>query len=140
MEENESTAHRELKRLLLIARIWSAVLIAIGLMIFGSYAYNYFETGVADPYAAPGYPFIENLPPAFIMVSLFGLALAWKWKLAGGAIAIAFCVANFIIYFVHWPLSENLNYLLAPYGVNLLILIPGVIFVSYWLRSYKTKK
>lgn len=137
MEENKKVYHRKLKRLLLIARIWSGIVIAIGLMIFGSYAYNYFKTGVADPYAIDDYPFIENIPPFLMLISVFGLILAWKWKLLGGSIVIVSCIVNYIIFLIHWPLTENIRYLFAPYGTNLIILIPAIMFVVYWRKLRK---
>jgi hypothetical protein len=87
------------------------------------------------PNVVENYPFIENLPPIFSFLSAIGLALAWKWKLIGGLITICLCTVNFVIYFIHWPLTENLNYLIAPYGINLFIMIPGIMFVVLWRRQ-----
>ncbi|AKI97561.1 DUF7670 domain-containing protein [Kosmotoga pacifica] len=139
MESNGELEQKKAKRLLLITRIWSTVVIAFGLFIFLGYAIQYLTTGVADPNLAENYPFIENIPPILIMVSIFGLILAWKWVFAGGLMAIVFSVANFVIFLIHWPLSENLNYLIAPYGINLLILIPGILYIIYWDRLRKQK-
>ena len=131
---------KELKWMLLIARILSAIVIVVGLIIFSGYAGNFFETGIVDPYMAENYPFIENFPPLLSLVSITGLALAWKWMLVGSIIDILFCLINYFIYFIHWPLSENIRYLIAPYGINLLILIPGILFFIYWKRTRKKQK
>jgi len=135
MEKGVKSKQKSSKRLLLITKIWSAVIIAIGLLIFAG---NYLPTGAEDPYVAENYPFIENIPPVFSLVCVFGLALAWKWKLVGGLITIVFSIANYVIYLIHWPLSENIYYLVAPYGINLLILVPGMMFVYYWWRFQKS--
>ncbi|WP_041288598.1 DUF7670 domain-containing protein [Kosmotoga olearia] len=137
MEENVKLEKKGPSRLLLIARIWSVVVIAIGVFIFAGYIANFFTTGVTDPYAAENYPFIENIPPFFSFICIIGLALAWKWKLIGGWIAIIFSAANYVIFFIHWPLTENINFLYAPYGINTLLLVPGILFVLYWRKAHK---
>jgi len=138
MKESANLIQKGSSRLLLMAKIWSVVVIAIGVFIFAGYASNFFTTGVADPYAAENYPFIENIPPFFSFICVIGLALAWKWKLVGGLIAIIFSVANYVIFFIHWPLTENINFLFAPYGINTLILVPGIMFVLYWRKFQKS--
>jgi len=138
MEKGVKSKQKGSKRLLLVTKIWSGAVIAIGVFIFAGYASNFLTTGVADPYAAENYPFIENIPPFFSLICVIGLALAWRWKLVGGLIAIVFSIANYVIYFIHWPLSENIHYLIAPYGINALILVPGMLFVSYWWRFQKS--
>ena len=138
MEENVKLAQKSPKRLLLIARIWSVIIIAVGLLIFAGSVGSFFKIGATDPYAVENYPFIENIPPLFSFICIIGLAFAWKWKLIGGLIAIVFSAANYVVFFIHWPLSENIYYLLAPYGVNFLILVPGIMFVLYWRRTQKS--
>lgn len=138
MKESANLEQKDSNRLLLIAKIWSAVVIAVGLLIIVGYAGNYLTTGVADPYATEDYPFIENIPPIFSFICVIGLALAWKWKLVGGLTAIIFSIGNYVIFFIHWPLTENVRFLIAPYGTNLLILVPGIMFVLYWRRFQKS--
>ncbi|MEA2065523.1 MAG: hypothetical protein U9O65_00225 [Thermotogota bacterium] len=138
MEESKKVGQNK-SRLLLIARIWSGIVIAICLFIFSGSIVDLFRTGTTDPNVVENYPFIENLPPIFSFLSAIGLALAWKWKLIGGLIAICLCTVNFVIYFIHWPLTENINYLIAPYGINLFIMIPGIMFVVLWRRQNKLK-
>ncbi|MGC9384316.1 MAG: DUF7670 domain-containing protein [Kosmotogaceae bacterium] len=134
MEESKKVGQNK-SRLLLIARIWSGIVIAICLFIFSGSIVDLFRTGTTDPNVVENYPFIEKIPPFFSLLSAIGLALAWKWKLIGGLIAICLCTVNFVIYFIHWPLTENLNYLIAPYGINLFIMIPGIMFVVLWRRQ-----
>ena len=138
MKENANLVQKGSNRLLLMAKIWSAVVIAIGLLIIVGYAGNYLTTGVADPHAIEDYPFIENIPPFFSFICIIGLALAWKWKLVGGLIVIIFSIANYVIFFIHWPLTESIRFLFAPYGTNTIILVPGIMFVLYWRRFQKS--
>ncbi len=49
-----------------IARIWSALVIAVVVFILIGYLGNWVTTGTVDPYAVADYPPIENLPPLFI--------------------------------------------------------------------------
>jgi len=116
------------KRLRLIARIWSAVIIGITLLIFIGYIGNYFTTGQMDPNAVEDYPPIENIPPLLNLFSAISLALAWKWEKIGGIITIILQLILLPIYLIHWPLSENIRYLIAPYGMFLVVIIPGILF------------
>lgn len=116
------------KRLRLIARIWSAIIIGITLLILIGYLGNYFTTGQMDPNAAKDYPPIENIPPLLNLFSAISLALAWKWEKLGGIITIIFQLILLPIYVIHWPLSENIHYLIAPYGIFLIVIVPGVLF------------
>ena len=117
------------KRLRLIARIWSAVIIGITLLIFIGYIGNYFTTGQMDPNAVEDYPPIENIPPLLNLFSAFSLAMAWKWEKIGGIITIILQLILLPIYIIHWPLSENIRYLIAPYGIFLFMVIPGILFL-----------
>jgi len=112
-----------------IARVWSLVLIIIVLFIIGGYFWNWITTGLADPYAVEDYPPIENIPPLLEVVAVIGLAIAWRRERLGAIINILLSLLVFPILLIYWPISSNfLNYLLAPYGTWLLILIPGILF------------
>lgn len=118
-----------------IARIWGSVVIALTLFILTGYIWNWVTTGVADPYAAEDYPPIENLPPLFAVVSALGLGIAWRWEGIGGAIAVLFNLAGFLVLLIHWPIAEGFpRYLVAPYGVWMVIAVPGVLFLASWWR------
>jgi len=125
------------KHLRLIARIWSAIIIVITVFIFLGYLENFLTTGQADPYSTGDYPPIENIPPIFNLISVLGLAIAWKWELIGGIISVLFQLILMPIYLIHWPLSENIRYLIASYGILFVALIPGILFVVCWYRSRK---
>jgi hypothetical protein len=121
-----------------IARTWATVLIAFTLLMVTGYAWNWVTTGEADPYAVDDYPPIENVPPVFILLSVLGLGLAWRWEGLGGAIAVVFLLLVLPILLVHWPITHDFpRYLLAPYGVWVIIIIPGILFLICWRRSKK---
>ena len=124
-------------RLRKIARVWSLLLIIIVLFIVGGYFWNWITTGVADPYAVEDYPPIENFPPLLEVLAVIGLAIAWRWERLGGIINIISSLVVLSLLLIHWPITSNFpNYLLAPYGTWLIILIPGIFFV---LCSYLSK-
>ena len=119
-----------------IARIWGTLIIAFTLMIVAGYAWSWVTTGTADPNAVEDYPPIENLPPLFAILSVVGLGLAWRWEGVGGAIAVVFNLAGLPVLLIHWPLAHDFpRYLMAPYGVWMMIAIPGVLFLISWWRS-----
>ena len=120
------------------ARIWGTLIVAIILLIVIGYAWNLVTTGVGDPYAVEDYPPIENLPPLFIMLTALGLGLAWRWEGLGGGIAVAFSLATLSVLLIHWPIGEDFpRYLVAPYGVWMIVAIPGVLYLICWWRSRK---
>src|SRR6056297_7258 len=123
------------KRLRLIVRIWSAIIIGVTLLILIGYIGNYFSTGQMDPNAVEAYPPIENIPPLLNLFSAVSLALAWKWAKIGGIITIILQLILLPIYIIHWPLSENIRYLIAPYGMFLVVIVPGILFFICSRRS-----
>ena len=131
----DENAVRATKRVCRIARIWGAVIIVLVLLVFASAVWNLLSTGTIDPYRAERYPPIENLPPLFIFLSALGLLIAWRWEGVGGAIAIFFQLATLLVLLIHWPITEGFSrYLLAPYGVWLIIFIPGLLFLWCWWK------
>jgi len=119
-----------------IARIWAAAIIAIALLIVIGRASSWMITGEADPYAVEDYPPIENLPPLFALLSALGLGIAWRWEGLGGAIAVGFSLVSLLVLLIHWPIAHDFpRYLMAPYGVWMMIAIPGILFLICWWRS-----
>ena len=127
---------RATKRIRWIARIWGTLIVVVTLLVFSGYAWNWVTTGKADPHAVDDYPPIENLPPLFAVLSVLGLGLAWRWEGLGGAIAVLFNLAGLPVLLIHWPISRGFpRYLVAPYGVWMMIAIPGILFLVCWWRS-----
>ena len=136
--KNNNSYHENTKRFRWIARVWGALVLVIGLFILFGYLGNLITIGTADPYAVEDYPPIENLPPLFMFLSALGLGIAWRWERLGGMIAILFQIANLPVLLLRWPLWEDFTrYLIAPYGLSLIIVIPGVLFLVTWRRSQK---
>jgi hypothetical protein len=136
MSNVDDTGDRATKRIRWIARIWGTLILVIILMILIGYAWNWVTGGTSDPHAAEDVPPIENLPPLFALLSALGLGIAWRWEGLGGAIAVVFNLAGLPVLLMHWPIAEGFPfYLVAPYGVWMMIAIPGVLFLMCWWRS-----
>jgi hypothetical protein len=113
-------------RLRLTARIWSLILLGIVLIVVVG--------NIASPNrGASDYPQVENLIPLTMLLSVLGLAVAWRWELPGGLINIGFFLAVQVIYWIiHREFLELLVIaMLSP------IFIPGVLFLVCWSRSRK---
>jgi hypothetical protein len=138
MSNVKDVGDRTTKRIRWIARIWGTLLVAFTLLMLIGYAWSWVTTGEADPYAAEDYPPIENLPPLFGFLSVLGLGIAWRWEGLGAAINIVFNLAALPVLLIHWPITHDFpRYLVAPYGVWIIIAIPGVLFLICWRRSKK---
>ncbi len=119
-----------------IARIWGGLVFLVALLIFVGYASNWVTTGTADPYAAEDYPPIENLPPLLMFLGAIGSAIAWRWEGVGGAITVVSQLVNLPVLLIHWPIAEGFpRYLAAPYGLGVVVAIPGILFLVCWWRS-----
>ncbi len=119
-----------------IARIWGGLVFLVALLVFLGYASNWVRTGIADPQAAEEYPPIENLPPLMMFLGAVGLALAWRWEGLGGAIACLSQLVTLPVLLIHWPMTEGFpRYLLAPYGLWIVVTVPGLLFLVCWRRS-----
>lgn len=126
----EKNSDRITKWVRLIARVWSAPVIAYALLMLIGYTVNWVTTGKADPYAVEDYPFIENLPPIFMFLAIVGLGIAWRWEKWGGTINLIFCLITLPILLIHWPISQNLRFV-APYILLLIIGLPGILFLVF---------
>lgn len=116
-----------------IARIWSAFLIAYVLLMLIGITVSLVTTGTADPNAEEDYPFIENLPPIFMFIAIFGLGIAWKWEKVGGSINLIFCSGILPLLLIFWPLSEFR--FVIPYIMLFIVAIPGMLFLVCWWRT-----
>jgi hypothetical protein len=119
-----------------IARVWGALVCLLALLVFAGYAWNWLTTGQADPHTAANYPPIENVPPLLMFLGALGSGIAWRWEGLGGAITVVCQVACLPMLLIHWPITEGFpRYLVAPYGLWLIIAIPGVLFLLSWWQS-----
>jgi uncharacterized membrane protein len=119
-----------------IARIWGGLVLVFALLILGNYASNWLTTGEADPYAAEDYPPIENLPPLLMFLAALGSGIAWRWEGVGGAITVVSQLVALPVLLIHWPITDGFpRYLVAPYGLWMIVTIPGILFLVCWWRS-----
>ena len=118
------------------ARIWGGLVFVIVLLIFVGYAYNWLTTGHADRYAAEDYPPIENLPPLLMFLAALGSGIAWRWEGLGGAITVVSQLVALPVLLIHWPITDDFpRYLVAPYGIWMIVAIPGTLFLACWWQS-----
>jgi hypothetical protein len=76
------------------------------------------------------------LPPLFALLSVLGLGVAWRWEGLGGVITVVFNLAGLPVLLVHWPIAHDFpRYLVAPYGVWMMIAIPGILYLMCWWVS-----
>ena len=109
-----------------IARIWSAVIIVLALLVFIA------EIIAAITTEQEPYPFIENLIPLTLVLSVVGLVVAFRREGLGGAINIIFVLANLTTY---WGLGGRGRGLAVVVAIQPPIVIPGILFLVCWLRS-----
>ena len=112
-----------------VARLWSFPIIVYALLLFGGYTWSWVTTGVADPYAVEDVSPIEALPPIFMFVSILGLGLAWRWERWGSLIALGFQVATLLTLILHRPLMRDFPRSAVPYGLVVIVAIPGALFL-----------
>ena len=123
------TGDRVTKWIRWIARIWGTIIIAFALLMFIGNIWNWMKTGKADPNTVDNYPFIENLIPITLGLSILGLGIAWRWEGLGGVITIVFQLVTLAVH--HWLLSPRLY----PYPLTITIAIPGILFLICWWRT-----
>jgi len=108
-----------------IARGWSLLVIGVALLMVVGHVVT------PDPHAVEDYPPVENLLPLCLLLSVLGLALAWRWEGWGGALNVAAFAANLILFwvirgeFLPWSVVATLS----P------VLVPGILFLFCWWRS-----
>jgi hypothetical protein len=110
-----------------IARIWSGVIIGLGVIMFIAEIVEA-QTTELDPY-----PWFENLIPVTLFLSVVGLAVAWKWEGIGGAMAVGLALANLLLYIATGRTQVGFVALIL-----LPIALPGAMFLVCWRGSRNT--
>ena len=112
-----------------IARIWSLIIIGLGILVFIAEIIEAATTELAP------YPSYENLIPFTLFLSVVGLAVAWRWEGLGGAITVLSVLGNLFVYLLTGRGAVGIVIMiLTP------ILIPGILFLVCWLRSRGRQK
>ena len=107
-----------------IARIWSGVIISLGILMFIAEIIES-QTMELDPY-----PWFENLIPVTLGLAVVGLALAWKYEAIGGGMAVGFSLVNLLLYIATGRERVGaVALILTP------VVIPGILFLICWRRS-----
>jgi hypothetical protein len=109
-----------------IARIWSLVIIGLGILLFIA------ETIESQTTELAPYPWFENLIPVTLFLSVVGLAVAWKWEGIGGGMAVGFAVVNLLIY-----LATGRSKVAAVALILAPVVLPGLLFLTCWRHSKK---
>jgi hypothetical protein len=136
VKKGDNSRNRVTQWIRWIARIWSLPITVGALLVLVGYAWNWVTTGgVADPYAVENVPFIEVLPPIFLLLSALGLGIAWHWERLGGTIVVVFQLAMLLVLCIHSPITRDFPRLAVPYLLSMMVTIPGALFLVCWWRS-----
>ena len=135
MKESQIPPKSPQKWLRLVARIWSAPIILITFFIALGNLWSSLTNGGTDPNMVEGTTFFDALPPTLIWISAIGLALAWRWETIGGGFSLFFTAAVFIVLFLQGRSAADSISELIPFLLALVILIPGILFLLYGLKT-----
>jgi hypothetical protein len=112
-----------------VARIWSAVIIGLGILMFIGEIIESFTTEL-DPY-----PIYENLIPLTLFTGVLGLALAWRWEGLGSGITIVSLIVNLGVYLITGRDAVGVVILIL-----LPIFIPGLLFLVCGLGEKRMRE
>lgn len=135
MNETAPILDRPPKWILWVARIWSLPIIVFVLIFTIGTIWADLTNAPPDPYAVEGTSFMESLPPVFLGISALGLALAWRWEMFGAIFSLVFSAAAFVTLFIQGFLTDEISRALIPLLLVLIVLIPGILFLYYGIRS-----
>ena len=107
-----------------VARIWSIVVIAFTLFITVAHV------AVPEPHATD-YPPIENLLPVVMLLSVLGLAIAWRREGIGGTINVGMFLLHMGLYWI----IRGKPFPLRAVPTLSMVVVPGVLFLVCWWRS-----
>lgn len=129
MNDTAQGKSRWLKVVFWIARIWSALVIAITVVILVGHLIFPEEGGAAS------IPWYEYLMPLSMLVSVVGLIIAWRRRVLGSAICIGFALLNLAIYIITggprpWHVFV---FVMLP------VILPALLFLLYGRLSASTR-
>lgn len=134
MDDSNSNYERTTNLIRKIARIWSIVIIALVLFILIA---EIIGTIVPVQSMNEPYPWYENLIPLSMVLSVVGLAIAWRWEGFGSVLCVFFVIATYVMYLAF--VRSDRGIYIVPI-ILLPILIPGILFLVSWLRSDRVSK
>jgi len=134
MDDSNSNYERTTNLIRKIARIWSIVIIALTLFILIA---EIIGTFVPVQSMNEPYPWYENLIPLSLVLSVVGLAIAWRWEGFGSVLCVFFVIATYVMYLAF--VRSDRGIYIVPI-ILLPILIPGILFLVSWLRSDRVSK
>jgi len=134
MDDSNSNYERTTNLIRKIARIWSIVIIALTLFILIA---EIIGTFVPVQSMNEPYPWYQNLIPLSLVLSVVGLAIAWRWEGFGSGLCVFFVIATYVMYLAF--VRSDRGIYIVPI-ILLPILIPGILFLVSWLRSDRVSK
>ena len=135
MNETSPPLDQAPKWIRLVARIWSAPVILVTLFITVGNIWAWLTNAPGDPYAVEDPTFLETLPPILLAITVLGLALAWRWEKLGGIFSLIFAAATLLVLLVQGLGSDDLFHSLIPFLLTLVVIVPGILFLIYGIRS-----
>jgi len=127
MEKPGFTTDRTTRILRRIARIWSIVIIALGLVIFVGEVSGSLQS---EPGLETPYPWWENLIPLAAFIAILGLAVAFRWEAAGAILTIVMLAFSLLLYIATGRTRVlQVAFILTP------ILIPAILYLVCWGRE-----
>ena len=126
MNTNPSKKILIAKNLRGVARVWSVLVFILAvILVIGT---RFEPPGNITSNAA-----FDSLIPLSLLVSMLGLAIAWRWENWGVLINILFYLAVVPLYWIlhrEW-IHISIMVALSP------IILPGVLFAAAWFLSRK---
>lgn len=78
------------------------------------------------------YPPIENLLPFFMVLSVLGLGLAWRWEALGSFISLGFFILHLILF---WAIRKEFFPLEMLLVFSPLPITAGLFLACWWLEK-----
>jgi hypothetical protein len=127
MKTDPSTRSQIASRIRGVARVWSVFVFLLAIILVIGTRF----TPATSPVNAP----FDILIPLSLLISMLGLAVAWRWEGWGSLINFAFYLAIVPIYWLLHKAWLPLSILVALSPV----ILPGVLFSTAWFLDRKEK-
>lgn len=118
--------HPRVRQVRQAARVFSFLIVLLTLLIAIGHI-------IGDEPVVEDYPPIENLMPIIMLLSVAGLAVAWRWEAIGAAITLGFFVIHLVLY---WAVRGRF-FPLGVLAIFLPIPLTALMFLWVWWKSQK---